>query len=41
MVLEPLREEAPPAVLERQVGEVKDELEPLQEEATMTASAEC
>ena len=35
MVLEPLREEALPAVLERQVSELKDELEPLWEEVTM------
>ena len=40
MVLEPLREEALPAVLERKVVELKDELEPLWEEAAVTASAD-
>ena len=40
MMSEPPREEALPAVLERQVSELKEELEPLWTEATMTASAD-
>ena len=40
MVLEPLREEALTAVPERHVSELKDELDPLWEETTMTASVD-